>query len=105
MTTGGEELGQERWDEAETAIVELVESLTKEQLERLTIDAVREYRAQLAKASAIHKALESAKARGNLAAAEDEENYARVMLAVRAQEIVVAALIDHLGYNPMVTEN
>ncbi|MBN8955817.1 MAG: transcriptional regulator [Rhizobiales bacterium] len=80
----------------------LIEPLSLTQIEKLTIDAIQEHRALLAKAEAAFESLESAEAADAGTAGELRETYTRMMLAARAQQMVLAALIERLGFIPSV---
>jgi hypothetical protein len=79
----------------------LLASLSVDQIKSLTVKAIQEHRQALVKAETAYDAWKAAEA-NNHDAAELHENYTRLMLAARAQQMVLATLIDRLGYVPKV---
>lgn len=99
MTTGD----NEKYDNVDvaTTLSALIAPLSLTQLEKLTIEAIREHRAALAKAETAYESWQTAEA-ARAAAADLHEDYTRLMLAARAQQLVLATLIERLGFIPRV---
>lgn len=102
MATKGDKSQDEGADVAKT-MAKLIAPLSTDQLETLTIDAIRQHRALLAKAEAAFESLQSAETTKTNSTDELRETYTKEMLAARAQQMVLAALIERLGYIPRVT--
>lgn len=100
MTTGD----NEKFDNVDVAatLSALIAPLSKDQIEKLTIDAIHEHRGLLAKAEAAFESLESAADARADTADELRETYTKMMLAVRAQQTVLATLVERLGFIPRV---
>ena len=84
-----------------TTMASLVAPLSSTQIESLTIDAIREHRKALAKAEAAFDSWKSAQA-ANLETTELHRDYTKLMLAARAQQMVLATLLERLGFIPSV---
>lgn len=80
----------------------LIAPLSSDQIEKLTIEAIHEHRAALAKAETAYKSWQTAEAARADTAADLHQGYTRLMLAARAQQLVLATLIERLGFIPRV---
>lgn len=80
----------------------LIAPLSSDQIEKLTIEAIHEHRAALARAEAAYESWQTAEAAEADTAADLLANYTRLMLAAHAQQLVLATLIDRLGFIPRV---
>mgnify|MGYP002393440163 FL=1 len=80
----------------------LIAPLSSDQIERLTIDAIQEHRAALVKAENAYESWQAAEAARADTAADLHEGYTRLMLAARAQQLVLATLVERLGFIPRV---
>jgi hypothetical protein len=89
-------------DDVATTMATLIAPLSSDQIEKLTIEAIHEHRTLLAKAEAAFESLESAEAAKAGTAGELREAYTRTMLAARAQQMVLATLVERLGFIPRV---
>ncbi|MGB3272952.1 MAG: transcriptional repressor TraM [Xanthobacteraceae bacterium] len=100
MTTGD----NEKYDNVDVAatLSALIASLSRTQLEKLAIEAIHEHRGLLAKAEAAFESLENAEDAKADTAGELRETYTKAMLAVRAQQSVLATLVERLGFIPRV---
>lgn len=101
MATKGDN-GQDEGADVAKAIAKLIEPLSIDQLETLTVDAIRQHRTLLSKAEAAFEALENAEAAKANSVGDLREAYTREMLAARAQQMALAVLIERLGYIPRV---
>lgn len=101
MATKGDNAKDEGASVAKT-MAKLIAPLSKDQVEKLMIDAIREHRALLARSEAAYDALEKAEAAQADTAGTLREAYTRVMLAARAQQMVLATLVERLGFIPQV---
>lgn len=77
-----------------------------DELERLTITAVREHRHRLRLAETAHDNWRCSEARGEPAErrADLRRIYDRELLMARAQQLTLGALVDELGHVPLVSE-
>ncbi|MGD9923479.1 MAG: transcriptional repressor TraM [Variibacter sp.] len=100
MSTG-EKSEHDRADVA-TTMTNLIAPLSSDQIEKLTIEAIHEHRAALAKAETAYKSWQTAEAARADTAADLHQGYTRLMLAARAQQLVLATLIERLGFIPRV---
>jgi len=89
-------------DDVAATMTTLIAPLSSDQIEKLTIEAIHEHRVLLAKAEAAFESLESAAAAKADTAGELREAYTRTMLAARAQQMVLATLVERLGFIPRV---
>lgn len=94
--------GQDEGADVAKAMAKLIAPLSMDQLETLTVDAIHEHRALLAKSELAYEALEKAEAAQVETAGALREAYTRVMLSARAQQIVLATLVERLGFIPRV---
>lgn len=103
MTTGD----NEKYDNVDvaTTLSALIAPLSLTQLEKLTIEAIHEHRAALAKAETAYESWQTAEAARADTAADLHQGYTRLMLAARAQQLVLATLIERLGFIPRVPPN
>lgn len=103
MTTGE----TRKRDDADvaTTMTNLIAPLSSDQIERLTIEAILEHRAAIAKAETAYESWQTAEAARADTAADLYEGYTRLMLAARAQQLVLATLIERLGFIPHVPPN
>jgi hypothetical protein len=85
-----------------TTMANLIAPLSSTQIESLTIDAILEHRESLAKAEAAFDSWKSAQAANLETVAELYSDYTRLMLAARARQMVLATLIERLGFIPSV---
>lgn len=85
-----------------TTMTSLITPLSSDQIERLTIDAIQEHRAALVKAENAYESWQAAEAARADTAADLHEGYTRLMLAARAQQLVLATLVERLGFIPRV---
>ena len=81
-------------------MAELVAKLPRDQIEKLTIDAIREHRAAIAMAESAYQAWKASEDHGDVERLQNE--YTKLMLASRAQQMIVATLVEHLGHIPDV---
>lgn len=100
---GGKETDELSSADAARQMADLVAPLADEEIEKLTIRAIREHRESIEKAEAAFHAWQAASATEK--AAELHDQYEKLMLASRAQQMVVATLIERLGYIPNVPES
>jgi hypothetical protein len=100
MVSGKETDGLSGADAA-TTMANLIAPLAKDEIEKLTVEAIREHREAVAKAEAAFHAWKSADAATNRAT-ELHDEYTKLMLASRAQQMVVATLVERLGHIPNV---
>lgn len=98
MTTKGDN-GQDDGADVAKAMAKLIAPLSLDQIETLAIRAIREHRNSLAKAESAYAAWKTGEGVSDCASREE---YTKLMLAARAQQMVVATLIDRLGYVPKV---
>ncbi|MFZ5690301.1 MAG: transcriptional repressor TraM [Pseudomonadota bacterium] len=84
------------------SMTNLIAPLSSDQIEKLTIEAIHEHRAALARAEAAYESWQTAEAAEADTAADLLANYTRLMLAAHAQQLVLATLIDRLGFIPRV---
>ena len=89
-------------DDVATTMATLIAPLSSDQIERLTIEAILEHRAALAKAETAYESWQTAEAARADTASDLHEGYTRLMLAARAQQLVLATLIERLGFIPRV---
>ena len=77
-----------------------------DELERLTITAVREHRDRLRLAETAHESWRCSEARGEPAErrADLRRIYDRELLMARAQQLALDALVDELGHIPLLSE-
>jgi len=92
--------GQDEGADVAKAMAKLIAPLSIDQLETLTIDAIHQHCALLAKAEAAFESLQRADTTEANSIDELRETYTKEMLAARAQQMVLAALIERLGYIP-----
>ncbi|CAM5280082.1 hypothetical protein AFEL58S_00204 [Afipia felis] len=85
-----------------TKMANLIAPLSLDEIERMTIDAIREHRAALAKAEAAYDSWKEAQAAHLETVTERHKEYTRVMLAATVQQMVLATLIERLGFIPRV---
>lgn len=81
-------------------MAELVAKLPKDQIEKLTVDAIREHRAAIAQAEVAYQTWKACKV--DTDTERLQQQYTKLMLASRAQQMIVATLVEHLGYIPDV---
>ena len=100
MTTGE----KSKHDDADvaTTMTNLIAPLSSDQIEKLTIEAIHDHRAALAKGEAAYESWQAAETAKADTAAGLHEDYTRLMLAARAQQLVLATLIERLGFIPRV---
>lgn len=79
----------------------LVSTLSKDQLEGLAVEAIRKYRDAIETEERAFAAWQAAEA-GSSDAEQLRVEYVRVKLASRAQQLVLASLIEALGFVPDV---
>jgi hypothetical protein len=77
-----------------------------DELERLTIAAVREHRQRLRRAETAHENWRRSEAREEPAErrADLRRIYDRELLMTRSQQLTLDALVDELGHVPLVSE-
>ena len=80
----------------------LIAPLSFAQIERMTIDAIREHRAALAKAETAYHSWKEAQAAHLETVAERHKEYTKLMLAATVQQMVLATLVERLGFIPHV---
>ena len=97
-------MGQKLPDEDDIVggLADLVDSLDHDQLERLAVEFILEHRRLLAAAEPVYDAWQAAEKSGPAGTSEGKEAYVRAMLKVRAQMLVLNAIVDKLGYIPDV---
>jgi hypothetical protein len=82
--------------------------MARAELERLTVDAILQYRASVALAEALRLELVAAEAEASCAPerlAELQHSYERAETDHRARQLVLNNLIDRLGYVPKMPIN
>ena len=80
--------GQDEGADVAKAMAKLIAPLSIDQLETLTIDAIHQHRALLAKAEAAFESLQRADTTEANSIDELRETYTKEMLAARAQQMV-----------------
>lgn len=86
-------------DEAAAKMATLVGTLSKSHLKDLTVEAIREYRGAIETEERAFAVWQEAKT-SSTTSDELHAKYVRIMLATRAQQLVVASLVDALGFIP-----
>ncbi|MGX9393927.1 transcriptional repressor TraM (plasmid) [Nitrobacteraceae bacterium UC4446_H13] len=86
-----------------TAMAALIEPLSDDEIEKLTIEAIRDYRSALDQAECAHDAWLASREKAAPATIHAlHGEYVKQMLAHSAKQFLVATLIERLGYVPVV---